>query len=916
MNEEMKRLQSELKRSAERMTEYRKGGFYEQEAAEHENYNKILSKINELNKKEEKDSTSKKEEKWHPKLTPEQIEELKAENIEVGDNEYIMYLRNHGIDPNDVEVEKEDETDKENSKSSEYNKSLEEYNKMVEIYKEDLETLYELQKQYEKGEIDYEKYEKHADYMVERYRFMQDAYKKMMDLYNKNENKFEKLTNDELEQKLSELNEELTDEWNFRAHQENGMEEHQDNKIDEIQKEIENIKKELKERENNPLRGLSDEELEAKKKELYAKIVNPDDYHFRAHQENGMEGYEEDEIDKALKEIQNEIDRRKKANSKEKPEQIDQPMMILKDKDKIPEPTPPSKPKTNLPLRSGLQVYRDLLNETGYIKGSKAIRYHDWCDKFGIIGKLPAAIIRKVTGRKKEINRMVEILDDMQENNPEDFELLMDDFLLKDNDTVNIMEHKVNEILLMAVEKKCQKDFAEQDKQLEGFERALDSKYNKLNEELEKAQGDKIIEINEQLAAIGETKAKIHARRQKLESRPRRLKEGREDKSLDRKNNIKGKFRANRNPDNRKEINELADIELKALVGKATGDKAKEYKARQEMEEYKDAETEYTYKRNGKVKCSKGAFDAPKGEIKVISHQKYIAPEVLHAVALAVGVTTAQALSFMKQQEQMQNAAQMAQQNMQQKIDSVKSQLSGQDVNAGMDSLNVDANNINLAGERTADFQGGFNTGSQAYKTADHAGLTRTNGAIKDVDSFTPNGNTTLSKLANIFQKKSNLAQNYGESAHNGLAQAATDYYAQHTPATSGGFDHTIASIIEKGVGTSYSSQADLFANISDLLGSLDKLDASSLNALANAGLDLKPLLLTLLPTGVATTKKIIEQDRRKVDTKGKTKPENEEPENEQPENEQPENEQPENGQPENGQSESEQEDEYEELEI
>ena len=54
---------------------------------------------------------------------------------------------------------------------------------------------------------------------------------------------------------------------------------------------------------------------------------------------------------------------------------------------------------------------------------------HDWCDKFGIIGKLPAAIIRKVTGRKKEINRMVEILDDMQENNPEDFELLMDDFL-------------------------------------------------------------------------------------------------------------------------------------------------------------------------------------------------------------------------------------------------------------------------------------------------------------------------------------------------------------------------------------------------------------------------------------------------------------------------------------------------------
>lgn len=37
------------------------------------------------------------ETKWHPELTPEQIDDLKAEGIEPGDQEYDAYLRNHGI---------------------------------------------------------------------------------------------------------------------------------------------------------------------------------------------------------------------------------------------------------------------------------------------------------------------------------------------------------------------------------------------------------------------------------------------------------------------------------------------------------------------------------------------------------------------------------------------------------------------------------------------------------------------------------------------------------------------------------------------------------------------------------------------------------------------------------------------------
>lgn len=303
IKDEISKLQEELKDIAERMEEYKNYGFHEQEAAEHKNYNDMVKKIQEFEKelekieksikKEKEQSNKKKETKWHPDLTPEQIEELEAEGIEPGDNEYTMYLRNHGINPNENKAkkeevnkkkeikwhslltpeqidelkaegiepgdneyrmyllnhginpnekegekeEKESDKDKETGKDDKGNISLDEYNKMLEIYNEDLETLYELQQKYERQEIDYADYEKHADYMVERYRFMMEAYKNVANKDNK-EIEFRGITDDDLKAKLDELNAELADEWNFRAHQENGMEEHQDDKLNEIQAEI------------------------------------------------------------------------------------------------------------------------------------------------------------------------------------------------------------------------------------------------------------------------------------------------------------------------------------------------------------------------------------------------------------------------------------------------------------------------------------------------------------------------------------------------------------------------------------------------------------------------------------------------------------------------------------------------------
>ncbi len=47
--------------------------------------------------------------KWNSKLTPEQIDELKAEGLEPGDPEYDQYLLNHGIKPEKIEEEKKEE---------------------------------------------------------------------------------------------------------------------------------------------------------------------------------------------------------------------------------------------------------------------------------------------------------------------------------------------------------------------------------------------------------------------------------------------------------------------------------------------------------------------------------------------------------------------------------------------------------------------------------------------------------------------------------------------------------------------------------------------------------------------------------------------------------------------------------------
>ena len=128
---------------------------------------------------------------------------------------------------------------------------------------------------------------------------------------------FDGMSDEELENRLKEIAEEIQDEWNFRAHQENGMEEHEDDKLQNLLDEQKKIQEELNRRkeQDRGFDGMSDEDLEKRLKEIEEEIQ--DEYNFRAHQENGMEEHEDDKLQKLLDEqnkIKDELKRRKEQN--------------------------------------------------------------------------------------------------------------------------------------------------------------------------------------------------------------------------------------------------------------------------------------------------------------------------------------------------------------------------------------------------------------------------------------------------------------------------------------------------------------------------------------------------------------------------------------------------------------------------
>ncbi len=257
-----------------------------------------------------------------------------------------------------IEEEKKSEFEKtpvENVDIAEYTQLLTSYNKDLEAYNKDVPKLYNLQRQYEQGKIEYDEYEKFATPLANRYITLQKEYEKLCKLYEKLNNQkanssLESLTDEQLKEKLSSLNNELKNEWHYGAHETNGMEEIDTSRFDKIQADIKAIKveqdrrlartfsndeltnnikqlnatlaagteqnpvnvnkiksiltllnAEQEERNKRPASIYTDEQLDAKLAELNEAYM--DEWNYSAHESNGMEANDPAKLDKIKEQI-------------------------------------------------------------------------------------------------------------------------------------------------------------------------------------------------------------------------------------------------------------------------------------------------------------------------------------------------------------------------------------------------------------------------------------------------------------------------------------------------------------------------------------------------------------------------------------------------------------------------------------
>ena len=574
------------------------------------------------------------------------------------------------IDPNPYNSTKELKTEKDNDTQSNienneenitYETKLNEYNMMLDMYKQDYEQLYMLQEKFENGEIEYSEYEKHAKYMAERYEFMSNEYKNIKEMYEKETLKIEKLSPEELKQKLEELNQELTDEWNFRAHEENGLEEHDDNKILKLQNEINKIKGELNNRQKeNELSSLTIEELEEKRKELFGKIVNQDEYNFRTHEENGLEGYDEkDDIDKGLKQIEDEINRRR-GKKLEEPEAPIQPTMILEKEMNLNNNNLPAisfsevlaKTQTQHISTLRYQIYK--MAKAPLFKNSRnADSLQKTLMVIPNIISSPFKLIAKGVNKALKTDEMVE---EMKENiealSPEEFAVLTessekanDDFGRKikddfDNEYLNsrvMRERKINTAYLDLVGNELynRKGIPKVENDRINVETILKGKRQLLKEEKDP---ERIAEIEKELVEGEELLRRINAKGNELTFEVDHFKDGVRHKTGEYKD-IKGWIFAKRNPDNRELNNQMAEKAKQRREAGAKGEDVIVANLTSDMRDMLDNETKIkTVGSNINNKVDRGL--ASRGGITVLDQTRENKGKLLLANVAAITTVT------------------------------------------------------------------------------------------------------------------------------------------------------------------------------------------------------------------------------------------------------------------------------------
>lgn len=384
-------------------------------------------------------------------------------------------------------------------------------------------------------------YASDVDKMLEKYR------KELEELEAQRKNHdFDGKSDEDLEKRLKEIEEEIQDEYNFRAHQENGMEEHEDDKLQRLLDEKKKLQDEQKRRKENPDKD-DDKDLDRKIKRLKNIIKE-------------LESLEREKV-----KIREVTKKKKKRKTHPKPKPIPDPGREPKPHD------PDPKPKQKLP-RHWVEIMADMQTESS---GSIPMYFHNMGKvqpfKMGLtIWAAPIKIVMKGAGKllgdglgrvNSKKNKMRKNLIKLAQENPEEFEILV-----RGLTETNMRQYKVNEAFLDVVQEVLEAREApkkqaaiEADNAIKSALATEEQEIDRLKRQLDDPSltADRKIALQQQLqthSLVFNTlmieHAKQYAIQEDVDRRLQDFERGKQAKST-RKMNIQGWLAGSFNPDNR-----------------------------------------------------------------------------------------------------------------------------------------------------------------------------------------------------------------------------------------------------------------------------------------------------------------------------------------------------------------------------
>ena len=288
--------------------------------------------------------------------------------------------------------------------------------------------------------------------------------------------------------------------------------------------------------------------------------------------------------------------------------------------------------KDNAIARSGLQVYREIFNAGGEPEGKNLWGYGR-ISEFPVVGPF-ARGLGKFFGSGKYVK---ETYNNIKELSESDYNLLAE-YLTEEK----IVELKVPMPILDALRKRHREIQNKVDKENK----------QKLDEIQEKLDDAKRTNDEELIIKYGKEKEKIINESELIQNNMKNINRGLEHRSFRQRDNYT--YFGKRQPNNKKEINELADIDLERLEAEKNGNTKETILAKEKMEEYMHENTDIGKKLKF-IPYDTGKFRKPKDEIVTkVSDRRETRPQTYFYLALGTIGAIKSAITILKDHELME----------------------------------------------------------------------------------------------------------------------------------------------------------------------------------------------------------------------------------------------------------------------